>query len=129
MDPYLDPSKDAGRNNPSGDTPDPYWDALREAMGQLRRYAMRMNLAETAPMGELVSTSYCLASPGKEYLVFLPDGGEVTVDLSSATGELAVEWLRPVDGIVTQGGAVAGGAKRMLKSPFSGDAVLFLQKK
>lgn len=129
MDPYLDPGKDVGRNNPTGSTPDPYWDVLRDAMGQSRRYAMRMDLAATAPMGELASTNYCLANPGKEYLVFLPDGGEVTVDLSAATGELAVEWLRPVNGTATQGGTVAGGAQRTLKAPFIGDAVLFLQKK
>ena len=62
-------------------------------------------------------------------MIFLPDGGEVTVDLSAAKGPLAVEWLRPVDGTVTQSGTVAGGAKRTLKAPFDGDAVLFLQKK
>ena len=87
MDPYLDPGKDVGRNNPSGRTPDPYWDVFRDAMGQSRRYAMRMDLAATAPHGELASTNYCLANPGKEYLVFLPDGGDVTVDLSAARGE------------------------------------------
>jgi hypothetical protein len=129
MDPYLDPSKHVSRNIPNGTTPDPYWDVIRDAMGQSRRYAMRMDLAATEPMGNLASTNYCLANPGKEYLVFLPDGGEVTVDLSAATGDLAVEWLRPVDGTVTPGGTVAGGAERTLKTPFAGDAVLFLQKK
>ncbi len=129
MDPYLDPGIHKGRNNPTGNTPDPYWDTIREAMGQSRRYADRMNLAATAPHGELASTNYCLADPGHEYLAFLPDGGEVTVDLSAATGDLAVEWLRPVDGTVVQGGGVAGGGQRTLKSPFFGDAVLYLGKK
>ncbi len=129
MDPYLDGGKNEDRNVPNGNAPDPYWDVLREALGQSRRYAMRMNLAATAPNGELASTAYCLANPGREYLVFLPEGGEVTVDLSAASGPLAVEWLRPVDGKTVQGGTVAGGAERTLKSPFCGDAVLFLQKK
>ncbi len=102
---------------------------IRAAMGQSRRYAMRMDLAETAPMGELASTNYCLANPGQEYLVYLPDGGEVTVDLSAVSGELAVEWMRAVDGTTTQSGAVAGGAKRALKAPFDGDAVLYLRRK
>ena len=65
MDPYLDPGKDAGRNNPNGSTPDPYWDPLRDAMGLTRRYATRMDLAETAPHGELASSEYCLANPGQ----------------------------------------------------------------
>jgi hypothetical protein len=50
----------------------------------------------------------------------------VTVDLSAAAGQLAVEWLRPVDGTVRQSGTIAGGSERSLKSPFLGDAVLFL---
>src|SRR5262245_55206800 len=30
----------------------------------------------TLPHGELASTKYCLANPGQEYLVYLPEGGE-----------------------------------------------------
>ena len=56
MDPYLDAGVHKGRNNPSGNMPDPYWDTIREAMGQSRRYAKRMHFAETAPHGELAST-------------------------------------------------------------------------
>ena len=43
------------------------------------------------PHSELASTEYRLADPSREYLIFLPDGSEVTLDLSSAAGELAVE--------------------------------------
>ncbi len=129
MDPYLDPGKDVGRNNPSGSTPDPYWDPLRDAMGLTLGYATRMNLAEMTPQNKLASTEFCLANPGQEYLVYLPEGGEVTVDLSAVSGELAVEWMRAVDGTTTPGGAVAGGAKRALKAPFDGDAVLYMRKK
>jgi hypothetical protein len=129
MDPYLDPSHDAGRNNPAGGKPDPYWDPLRDAMGLTRRCATRMNLAEMLPHGELASSEFCLAHPGQEYLAYLPEGGEVTVDLSAATGQLAVEWLHPIQGTTTAGGTVDGGAKRALKAPFDGDAVLYLRKK
>ena len=47
-----------------------------------------MNLAEMVPHGELASTDYCLANPGQEYLVYLPEGGEVTVDLSGEHGRI-----------------------------------------
>ena len=129
MDPYLDPSHDVGRNNPAGGRPDPYWDTLRQAMGQTRSYAERMNLAATAPHDELASTKFCLADPGKEYLVYLPQDGEVTVNLSAASGEMNVEWMRPADGRLTRGEPIAGGSRRTLKSPFTGDAVLYLWRK
>ncbi len=128
MDPYLDPSHDRGRNDPAGGKPDPYWDPLREALGLTRRYATRMNLAEMAPHGELVSSGYCLAHPGQEYLAYLPQGGEVSVDLSAAGGELAVEWLHAADAKIARGGTVSGGTRRVLKSPFPGNAVVYLQK-
>jgi hypothetical protein len=129
MDPYLDPSHDPGRNHPASGKPDPYWEPLRAALGLTRSYATRMNLADMVPHGELASSGYCLAHPQQEYLVYLPKGGEVSVDLSAVGGELAVEWLHPVEATIAQNGTVSGGAKCVLKAPFPGDAVLYLRKK
>jgi hypothetical protein len=129
MDPYLDPSHDPGRNNPAGGRPDPYWDPLRQAMGRTRSCAARMDLAAMVPHGDLASTGFCLANPRQEYFVYGPKGGEVTVDLSGADGELSVEWMNPGQGTVILSGTIASGAKRTLKAPFAGDAVLYLKKK
>jgi hypothetical protein len=129
MDPYLDPSHDPGRNRPAGGKPDPYWDGLRDAMGRTRSCAARMNLAAAVPHGELASTKFCLADPGREYLVYAPNGGEVTVDLSAVSGHVDVEWMRPDDGTISRAGLIAGGGPRSLKAPFEGDAVLYLQGK
>ncbi|MFN3650883.1 MAG: DUF6298 domain-containing protein [Armatimonadota bacterium] len=107
---------------------DPGYSASREAMGQTRRYAERVNLAAMAPLPDLASTGYCLADPGQEYLVYLPAGGAVIVDLSAAAGELTAEWLNPVEG-GTAAGTVPGGARRELRAPFSGPAVLYLVKR
>ena len=128
MDPYLDSSHDAGRNNPAGGKPDPYWDTIRQAMGQTRTCAARIDLADMVPHGDLASTGFCLAHPGHEYLVYLPKGGEVTVDLSGAAGELSVEWIDPLQGTITQDAEARGGAKRTLKAPVRGDAVLHIRK-
>jgi hypothetical protein len=38
--------------------------------------------------------AYCTANPGVEYAVFFPDGGNVLLDVSAATGKsLTVRWL------------------------------------
>jgi hypothetical protein len=128
MDPYLDPSHDSGRNDPAGGKPDPYWEPLRQAMGQTRTWATRIDLAAAAPHGELVSTKYCLANPGREYLLYLPDGGETTVDLSTAPGMYCVEWTYPAEATNAAGDTIKGGGKRTLKAPFNGDAVLYIYK-
>jgi hypothetical protein len=104
------------------------WTAGRAAMGHTRRLAERVNLATLHPHPELASTRYCLANPGQEYVVYLPPGGDVTVDLSAASGTLAVEWIHAAAGTIQRTATVAGGAQRAFQAPFSGDAVLYLRK-
>lgn len=99
----------------------------RPAMGHTRAYAERVNLAAMTPRNDLASTQYCLAHPGSEYLVYLPEGGEVTVDLSAVAGAMAVEWFNPRTAEKRAGEKAGGGAKRQLQAPFPGDAVLYLR--
>jgi hypothetical protein len=99
----------------------------RRAMGHTRSYSMRIDLASSRPAGELASTGYCLAVPGRQYLVYLPNGGTATVDLSAAKGKLSVEWMHPTTGKTTPGAVVDGGRRCNLKAPFDGDVVLYLR--
>jgi hypothetical protein len=107
----------------------PGYVASRRAMGQTRKLADRIDLARMAPRNDLASTRYCLADPGEAYLVCLPRGGEVTADLSTVDVSLAVEWIHPVEGTETRGEPLTGGARRSLRSPFAGEAVLYLKAK
>lgn len=121
MDPYKQEVLQGGA--------DSKWEPVRRAMGVTRRLADRVNLAAMIPRGELASSGYCLANPAREYLVYLPEGDEVKVDLSGAAGEFQVEWIHPVEGQVIASPAVSGGASAMLKSPQAGATVLHLNKK
>jgi len=56
------------------------------------------------------------------------DGSGRAVYLSAATGELAVEWMHPVEGALTPGEPTTGGARRTLQAPFDGDAVLHIRR-
>ena len=104
------------------------WEPVRMALGNTRTYALRINLISMAPRGDLASSNYCLANPGWEYLVYLPEGDEVVVDLSAAQGEFAVEWMKPVEGTIVRGGSVAGGGHVNFAAPFSGAAVLYAHR-
>lgn len=97
-------------------------------MGLTRAYATRMDLIATAPHDELASTAFCLANPGVEYLVYLPEGGEATVDLSASTARFQIEWCHPVEGTRVPGEAVTGGGQRVFWAPFPADAVLYLHR-
>ena len=121
MDPYDDQDY--------GGAVDPKHDPARKAMGHTRTLSLRMDLAHAAPHGELSSTGYCLARPGSEYLVYLPDGGEVSVDLGTGKGVFTSEWIHPIEGTASPGADVEGGGRRTFRPPFSGDAVLYLKRR
>jgi hypothetical protein len=137
MDPYLIYWTSGNRNlcqSPSNGVctgPDTRWDNLRNNLGYTVSYANKMNLVKMTPQGSLSSTGYCLANnmaTGAEYLVYAPNGGSFTVNLSAVptTGTVTVEWLDPSTGTTTSGGSVPGGSTRTFTPPFSGDAVLYL---
>jgi hypothetical protein len=106
----------------------PDWEPTRRAMGDTRRYAQRTNLARMAPHPEWSSSRYCLADPGQEYLVYLPEGGAVTLDLTHASGPFAVEWFLPQISRTLPGARpLQGGDYAVTIAPYTGDAVLYLK--
>lgn len=136
MDPYLVvgwPNRNSPSNCANGvctGPPDPYWDQIRNSMGYTLTYAKKMDLAKMTPQGSLASSGFCLANPSAtaaEYLVYLPSGGTVTVNLSATTQVLNVEWFNPSTGTTSSGGTVTGGSTLSFTAPFSGDAVLYLK--
>jgi hypothetical protein len=121
---FMDPYKEGVLHGGSAAK----WETVRQAMGAARRLAERINLAAMTPQGNLAASTYCLASPAKEYLVYLPVGGEVTVDLSDVQGNMRVEWVNPETGESFGGNTAAGGAQRTFSAPFKGHAVLHLSQ-
>ena len=102
---------------------------VRRAMGHALAWSRRIDLAGMTPRGDLASSQYCLAKPGAEYLVYLPDGKDVAVDLSGATQAFAVEWLDPDTGATRAGEPVRAGGLTPFTAPFqSRSAVLYLKK-
>jgi hypothetical protein len=107
---------------------DPRWVSLRRNIGYVRVLAERMDLPAMTPRPDLCSTSWCLANEaddGAEYVIYAPEGGALTVDLSAARGMLSASWFSPGTGTIV-GDPVAGGQRRTFELPFRGDVVLQL---
>ena len=138
MDPYVLYYPREGRNpcpsptNGICGSPDPRWTNFRANLGYILTYSRKLNLANVTPRGSLCSTGACLAqtpSVGAEYLIYAPNGGSFTVNLSamSSARTLNVEWFNPATGATTTGTPIpAGSSSRSFTPPFSGDAVLYL---
>jgi hypothetical protein len=126
---YMDRIVEIDRGDLRPDVPEA--ENVRLNMGYSRLYADRMNLAAMTPQSNLASSGYCLAntfSKPAEYLVYLPEKPEVTVDLSPIPANFSVEWLNPANGEVVKAKPVRGGSKLTLSSPFPNDSVLYLSQ-
>ena len=121
---FMEPYKNSLIN--SSEDIETKWDPVRRAMGHTLTFATKMNLAAMTPRSGLASTNYCLACPGEEYLIYLPDGGTVEVDLRAVKDDLSVEWFNPSTGKAAKAKQISGGARRSFTVPFDGDAVLYL---
>lgn len=135
MDPYLVYWSTQNRNlcqsplNGVCSAPDTRWNNMRDNLGFIVNYANKMDLLKVTPQGNLCSTGFCLANnvaTGSEYLVYAPNGGSFTVNLSATTRVLNVEWFDPSSGTTLSGASVSGGSTITFTPPFNGDAVLYL---
>lgn len=113
------------KDNPHCHDPDP---AIREAMGQTLRIADGLDLVRMTPRDDLASSRFCLADPGRSYVIYLPDGGAVDVDLSAVTGTFDVAWFRPHSAETYDAGPIEGGSIVTMSAPFPRDAVLLLRQ-
>lgn len=101
---------------------------VRKSMGHTLTYARRMDLIHMTPNKTIASSGYCLANSGKEYLIYLPDGQEVTVNLIGVNASFTVEWFNPTTGQFKDDESVTGSQNITLTSPFtSKDTVLYLR--
>ena len=69
------------------------YEPFRTSLGYLPPLATKLDLVKTPPQPNLSSTGFCLAdavAAGAEYLVYAPNGGTFTVNLSATTHNLNV---------------------------------------
>lgn len=107
------------------------FEAARYAMGDTLRYAERMELLAMTPRGDLASTTYALANPGREYLVLQPTAAAAPFTVILAPGRYECEWF-DVNSRRSQAAQPVTAAKderRDFRTPFGegGPAVLYLK--
>ncbi len=122
MDHYMD----FRMGSPS--EPDPKHDLARRAMGLVRRLSERVDLASMTPRPRLASTGYCLADPGKTYLVYQPEQEGQTFEVDIAVGNYQIEWIDCASGQPKQTWPLEVEARPVsLAPPFKGAAIAYLK--
>jgi hypothetical protein len=83
-------------------------------------------------VGNLKHTNehYCFAKPDEIYLVYLPAGGTVELDLSTAAGMYSLDWFNPREGGALQRASDRrGGEKAALSAPSADDWLAILRRR
>lgn len=65
------------------------------------------------PHDELASAGYCLAEPGREYVVFLNRPEPFTLKLAGLSAPLKAEWYQPLTGQRRDAGVLANGTLQL----------------
>jgi hypothetical protein len=105
----------------------PTYAPARVAMGQARRWAERVDLNHMLPRPDFASSRYCLANPGVELLVYVPDDDRVTVYLGIEPKTYGAKWFDTRTGETRQGDPVRGGGLRQIISPLGIESLLHLR--
>lgn len=95
-------------------------------LGYLYDFFAALPFSKMQPFGGVKGEAVALAEPGRTYVVYLPQGGKATVDLSGARGPLSARWFNPRD---EKWGALfgaAGGGQVGFQAPNTQDWALLL---
>jgi hypothetical protein len=99
-------------------------------LAPLAAFAARVPFYAMAPQDTLVrsGSAYALAQPGSSYVLYLPNGGTVGVDLTAAPGTLTAQWFDPRTGAFQTAFYTAGGGVRSFTAPAAGDWALYVHR-
>ena len=88
------------------------------------RSELRSDLLELQPHDDLLlagNNAILAANPGKEYVVYDEDGGEVTIDMARARGSFEAVWYNPRTGKHVQSKMIEAGKTHNFSSPTKGE--------
>ncbi len=91
----------------------------------LYEFFTRLRFERLSPAQHLVNRGIAASSPS-DFVVQLPSGGDVSVDLRGAGGSWFADWFNPRNGARTSAGTTSGGALRSFTAPDGNDWILHL---
>lgn len=104
------------------------WECVRHNVGKTVEYARRIDLVHMSPRDDLSSTTFCLAKPGCEYIVYEPGSSSFTVSALEPGGQYHYEWYDTQRHRVTETGQAKASGPAMQFSPANRGMVLYLKR-
>jgi hypothetical protein len=97
-------------------------------MTRARKFIEELPFWEMQPMNNLLMSgeAYIFAKPGEVYSAYLPNGGQIEIDLTGTSSFFDGIWFDPADGTTQNIGSIQGGMERIFTAPDNQDWVLLL---
>jgi hypothetical protein len=93
---------------------------------QLREFFEGTGYWRMEPSDELVSEGFCLAEPGREYIVFLNKPARFTLRLEGLERPATAEWFHPFTGQHRDAGTLGNGMQQLTPPENWGEAPIVL---
>jgi hypothetical protein len=108
-------------------------DIARAAIRSVRDLSNRMDWFDAEPRNDLLgdredNEAYCRARPGRDYAVYFPDGGSVTLDLSALAGDSSLTWLEVLESRWTEPQTRPGRGAVTLEAPGPGHWIALVKR-
>ena len=131
-DVYWDNAEPTPNHPIEGVATHPHYDPQRKSLGDVQRFAKRMDLARMKPVADaaLCSSTFCLMAAGEEYLAYQPNmNADITVDLPA--GNYNIEKFDAISSKVRKEEVRWSGGKRSFSKPdhVAEDWILHIKKK
>jgi hypothetical protein len=99
-------------------------------MTRARGVVESLPFSQMRPSNSLLTggKGYVFAQAGEAYLVYLPDGGSLNLNLSASSNSYSAQWFNPRDGSTKNIGSVAGGGVRSFSASDGNDWALVLRR-
>lgn len=84
------------------------------------KHELRFDLKDLQPHDEMLTSgdnAILAANPGNEYVVYDEDGGNFSIDFSSAHQTFITEWYNPLNGEIIPNGKIKGGKVQSFDTP------------
>ena len=113
---------------------DQSWDACRIAIDFFHKekipFSQMTNANALVGNTKNDNSVYCFAQTNQIYLVYLPKGGNTTIDLSQANGNYTLQWFNPRQGgPLTAATNLPAGNNNTLTAPDTQDWLAVIRKK
>jgi hypothetical protein len=96
-------------------------------LGALHDFFINLPFWRLEPFIGVTGDAVALADPGKIYVVYLPHGGTVSLDLTAATTSLTARWFNPRRRTLLEEFSVRRTTQQDFTAPDSGDWTLCLR--